>query len=168
MDKYGDPLEGFDLEKPVVIWFPTHFVMVRIVFVAGALLLWSNPMALLLLRLFTSLIGFIIVTNIKPLDSHRANKLEMMNEATVIFIVDCIIFCTDLLNAGNENDLNAGSTPDLISARAFIGSLYIYIFCGNITVHMSFLAYDQIRSSIGGCRLKKAMWHNKIRREKAF
>ena len=50
MDKFGDPLEGFDLEKPVVIWFPTHFVMVRIVFVAGALLLWSNPMALLLLR----------------------------------------------------------------------------------------------------------------------
>ena len=113
MDKYGDPLGGFDLEKSIVIWFPTHFIIVRVVFVAGSLLLWSNPVPLLLLRLLTSLIGFIIIVNIQPYDSVKANKLELMNEATVIFIIDCIILCTDVLNTGNENDLNAGNTPDL-------------------------------------------------------
>ena len=113
MDKFGDPLTGFNLEKSIVIWFPTQFILVRIVFVAGSLLLWRNPVLLLLLRLLTSLIGFIIVANIRPYDSVRANKLELMNEVTVIFIIDCIILCTDILNTGNENDSNEGNTPDL-------------------------------------------------------
>ena len=168
MDRYGDPLGGFDLEKSIVIWFPAYFIMVRVVFVAGALLLWRYPMPLLLLRLFTSLLGFIIVVNIQPYDNVKANKLELMNEATVILIIDCIIFCTDILNTGNENDLNAGNTPDLQTSRQFIGMVYIIVFSGNITVHMSLLGYNQIRTMIRSCKKKIAMWNNKISRERIF
>lgn len=98
MEKFGDPLDGLDLRKPIVLWFPTYFVMIRIIFVAGSLLLWKYPLMVLLVRLFTALFGFIVISTLRFYDSKSANILELMNEATLIFLCDCILVFTNVMN----------------------------------------------------------------------
>ena len=67
-----------------------------------------------------------------------------MNEATTIFIIDCIFAYTDVLNEGNKEDMSRGNTPDLELSRELMGSLYIALFGGNISIHVVLLIIDQI------------------------
>ena len=106
MEKYGDPLEGLDLRKPIVVWYPTYFMIVRIMFVAGSLLLWNRPITVITIRIMTSLFGFCAISFIRPFESRKAIKLELMNEATIIFLLDIFVFFTSLLNARNPEDMN--------------------------------------------------------------
>ena len=102
MDKYGDPLEGLDLRKSIVVWYPTYFMLVRIMFVVGSMFLWNRPLTVLAVRVMTSLFGFCAITVIRPFESVRAINLELMNEGNIIFLIDIIVFFTDLLNTGNS------------------------------------------------------------------
>ena len=113
MGKFGDPLDGLDLRKPIVLWFPTYFTVVRIIFAVGSVYLWDAPTFLLVVRLITSMIGFIILSVVQPHESSLQTRLEMMNEVTFIFLVDCIMMFTGILNVGNVNDSNSGTTPNL-------------------------------------------------------
>ena len=69
IDKFGDPIAGLRLDKPIVIWFPTYFTVMRIVFVLTTLILWKHPFELLLVRAFNSFCRFILITIIKPYES---------------------------------------------------------------------------------------------------
>ena len=113
MRKYGDPLDGLDLSKPVVLWYPTYFTVVRIFFALTTMFLWEKPMILLVVRLVTDLIKFTLVSLIQPHENKTTTKMELLSEATSIVLIVCIIQFTDLLNEGNINDANGGNTPDL-------------------------------------------------------
>ena len=106
MKKFGDPLDGLDLRKPIVIWYPTYFMLVRIIFVLGSLLLWNRPLTVISVRILTSLFGFCVISIVRPYEDSKAVTLELMNEATIIFILDIIIFFTNLLSLGDAEDLS--------------------------------------------------------------
>ena len=113
MRKYGDPLDGLDLSKPVVLWYPTYFTVVRIFFALTTMFLWEKPMILLIVRLVTDLIKFTLVSFIKPHENKTTTRMELLSEATSIALIICIIQFTDLMNEGNINDANGGNTSDL-------------------------------------------------------
>ena len=107
MRKFGDPLDGLNLTKDIVIWYPTYFMIVRIVFVIGTLLLWDRPLTVICIRIATSLFGFCAVSVIRPYEDALAVRLELMNEATIILLCDLIILFTSLLNAGSAVDMSS-------------------------------------------------------------
>ena len=145
MSKYGDPLDGLDMTKDIVIWYPTYFMLVRIVFVISTLLLWDRPFSVIGIRIATSLFGYCAVSVIRPYDDSRAVRLELMNEATIILLCDLIILFTSLLNAGNPDDMSNASfivsQIRLDDQRWYIGALYVGAFGGNITIHLLLLLY---------------------------
>ena len=64
--KYGDPLDGLDLTKPVVIWFPTYFTVKRIIFALTTIYMWDTPVLLLGVRMLSSLVSFLLLDFIVP------------------------------------------------------------------------------------------------------
>ena len=44
MNKFGDPLDGLDLSKKAVTFYPSYFAIRRIIFVFGSLYLWDRPL----------------------------------------------------------------------------------------------------------------------------
>lgn len=113
MSKYGDPLDGLNLSKPIVLWYPAYFTVVRIFFALTTMFLWSKPLILLLVRLISGLIKFTIVTMIQPHGNKTTTRLELLSEATSLILIICIISFTDIMNEGNINDKNGGNTSDL-------------------------------------------------------
>ena len=69
MGKFGDPLQGLDLRKPIVLWFPTYFMLIRIIFVISSIYFWDKPYSLLSVRLLTSICAFIILSIVRPFQS---------------------------------------------------------------------------------------------------
>ena len=144
MRVYGDPLDGLDLSKPIVIWYPTYFVVKRMVFVLTTVWLWNEPIALLTLRLLSTLASFLILSVVEPFQTRRANQLELLNETMTIIIIDCIYSYTDIMNEGNVDDGNAGNTSNLLDSQFYVGWLYITVFIGTLSVHFSFLIKDTV------------------------
>ena len=116
LEKFGDPLDGLDLKREIVLWYPTYFLLVRIVFVVSTLLLWASPLAVMSIRMGTSLFSFCSVSVIRPYDDRLSVRLELMNETTILLLCDMIILFTNLLNAGNADYMN-GATFAANSAR---------------------------------------------------
>ena len=61
MSKFGDPLEGLDLSKKTVTFYPSYFVLRRIIFVFGSLYLWNRPLLQLSLGVLMGLTSFCLL-----------------------------------------------------------------------------------------------------------
>ena len=92
----------------------------------------------------------------------------MLNEATIIFLIDCIILFTDVMNTGNMDDLNGGNTPDIKQSRQYSGLIYIAFFAGNIIIHLAILAWDHIKLCKSKCKGKYRLRKWQYEREKSF
>ena len=132
MNTYGGPLSEFDLRKPIIIWYPSYFTLRRFIFVAVSLYLWEYPMTQLSFRMLMALIGFVILSQVRPYENPRTTSMEIMNEATSVLLIDLMFIFTDVLNEKN--------TRDLEKSRSFTGWFYIGIFSANIFVHLFVLA----------------------------
>ena len=117
MDTFGDPLSGFDLRKPIIVLYPAYFVLRRILFVLVSLYLWKRPLTQISIRMLNAGIGFVLLSVVRPYPSPKTTFMELMNEATTILLLDCLIVFTEILNKGNVNDLNGGNTPNLENSR---------------------------------------------------
>ena len=142
MAKFGDPIAGFDLRKQAVIYYPAYFTFIRILFVVVTLTLWHKPLIQLFLRLIIAFAAFVILTVVKPYETKLDNFLELLNECTLIFVIEVLFVFTDVMNAGNINDANMGTVgtiADLESARQMAGVFYITLFVSNITIHLGIM-----------------------------
>ena len=110
---YGDPISGFDLRKPVVVYYPTYFAMTRIIFVIVTLSLWHLPQIQLIIRLLFGFAAFITLSVVKPYETRIDNYLELLNEGTFILVINVLFVFTDVMNEGNPNDMNGGNTSNL-------------------------------------------------------
>ena len=106
MAKFGDPLEGLNLTRSLVLWYPTYFMVQRLIFVASSILLWNKPLTMLAIRIMEALLSFCVIRALKPFEERLTIRLELMNYATIISLVDVFVFFTDILNAGNSEDLD--------------------------------------------------------------
>ena len=69
--KFGEPLDSLDLRKPITLWYPSYFIVVRLVFVVSTLMLWSNPLGLLAIRVVTALFSFVIIAVLRPYEKAK-------------------------------------------------------------------------------------------------
>ena len=106
MEKFGGPLDSLNLTKSIVLWYPSYFIVQRLIFVASCLLLWDRPLTMLSIRIVEALFSFCLIRALKPFEEKRSTRLELMNYATIICMVDVIVNFTEVLNAGNSEDLD--------------------------------------------------------------
>ena len=171
MAKFGDPIAGFDLRKQAVVFYPAYFTFIRILFVVVTLTLWHKPLIQLFLRLIIAFAAFVILTVVKPYETKLDNFLELLNECTLIFVIEVLFVFTDIMNAGNINDANLGTVgtlTDLESARQMAGVIYMALFVSNITIHLATMLYFTLRHYKLTCALQHTLWKRKVNREKAF
>ena len=71
MEKFGDPLDSLNLTKSVVLWYPTYFIVQRLIFVASCLLLWDRPLTMLSIRIVEALFSFCLIRALKPFEEKR-------------------------------------------------------------------------------------------------
>ena len=74
---------------------------------------WHSPLKLLAVRFFMFTISFVILAVKRPFSEPLNNRLELMNEATTIFLIDCMFVFTNGVNSGNPDDLNAGNVSSV-------------------------------------------------------
>ena len=72
---------------------------------------------MLLIRVFLALAVFTITTVVKPFELPISNFQDMISEVILIFMVDCLILQTDLMNEGNPDDANGGNVPNSEEAK---------------------------------------------------
>ena len=128
--------------------------------------------------MIAALTSFCILVEVKPFSSKLSNSLELMNEVTLIFIIDSLLTFTSVMNIGNVNDVdmfghqyntgNMRTAANLESARSIAGWFYIVPFACNIATHLIFLLIAYLHSMKLTCRKKYAILTRNKRREEAF
>ena len=102
--------------------YPVSFFVRRILFALSAVyfsdLLWGQ----LALQMTISYFMVIYLLWYKPLESPIANKIEVMNECTIIVLIYCLMCFTDFV-----------PSPE---TRSKIGLWYMGISITNVSVHL--------------------------------
>ena len=129
-----------------MIWYPTYFILKRILFCLTTLYYWNSPLKLLAMRFFIFMISFVIKSVKRPFADPLNNRLELMNETTTILLIDCMFIFTNGVNSGNPDDLNQGNVSSVPIAHQITGYIYITIFVINIAVHLIILMKSECKS----------------------
>ena len=120
MKKYGDPLSGLNLRKHIVVWFPTYFTVRRLMFVLVTLVLWESPQLTILVRLMTAFAAFITLTVVQPNERRLDAIMELVNEGTTVFIVDCFILLAYIMDhAEKDEDSSYFTTSEIEVVRGY-------------------------------------------------
>ena len=72
----------------------------------------ERPLFLLAVRIVLFFVSYLYIATDKLYESSYFKKLELMNQAIPILLLDVMILFTPLLNEGNPDDLNPGSVSD--------------------------------------------------------
>ena len=116
MKKFGDPIKDLNLVDVDCLWYPTWFTIKRLLFCWSTLLLWSSPIGLLSFRYWLFFFSFLYIQNGRIFKTRLTTRLELVNQAGPIFLIDVMLCFTDLINEGNPDDKNPGSVPDYETA----------------------------------------------------
>ena len=104
LNDYGDPIEGLNHFEINSLWYPTLFTVERILFCATAIVLWNKPLLLLFVRMILFIAIYLFISAIRLYESKFQTRLELMNKAISILLVDTMILFTGILNQGNPDD----------------------------------------------------------------
>ena len=131
---------------------------------------------MLMLILMTS--SFVIMTIFRPYYTQLDNRLELLNEATLILIIYSLYSFTDVMNAGNVNDVDMhgnkynkgtlGSFENLNLARFYAGYLLIFIFSVDIGAHCLIIIDNTARITKLRIIQMNAIYKRHKKREKEF
>lgn len=144
--KYGAPLEGLKKDKKSSLIYASYFVVRRVLFAVVTLTLWNNVILQLFLHWVLTTLAFAFIAIFDPFEDSLVGKLDMMNEAATVIIIDLLFIFTD-----NEPS----------ARRQFqFGFVFIAVVVGTLCVHIYFLMSDalgKIFKKLRTTRLKRKM-----------
>ena len=112
LQTYGDPIDGLNKKEFDSLWYPSWFTLKRILFCVTTLYLWDRPLFLLYVRMSLFIVTYLYIATDKLYEKPLTTRLELMNQAVAILLIDVMILFTAVLNEGNPDDLNFGSVYD--------------------------------------------------------
>ena len=125
----GTKLHSTRPSKSVLV-YPMQFFARRIVFVVSAIFLGDYIWAQLTIQMTVTVLSAAYMLHFRPLDSPFANRIEVMNECTILALSYHLLGFTDLV-------------PDAV-IRNKIGFSYMGVTLLNIGVHLIFLVWNSI------------------------
>ena len=128
-NKLGAGMEGTNLKKKVsprsILFYPLIFFGRRIIFVLSAVFLGDFLFVQLLIQAFVSSLVLVYLVYYRPLESPFANRMEIMNECTVLLLLYCLVCFSDFVPSEET--------------RYLIGYVYMAVNLINILIHLSLL-----------------------------
>ena len=121
----------------VILFSLVVFFGRRVLFIVSVLYMTTFLWAQLTLQLAVSSVVIIYLVKFKPLESTFQSRMELMNEITLILLVYCMILFTDYVAEA--------------ATRYQAGFAFLAIAGSNITVHLTFLVWEVLKSLFGCC-----------------
>ena len=101
--------------------------------------LWDKPLFLLFVRAVLFFVSFLLIISFNVFETPFDTRLELMNLAFAIFLIDVMILFTGLLNQGNPDDENFGSVRNFKISEEMTDTFYVLIFSLGIITHLIIL-----------------------------
>lgn len=98
LETYGDPIDGLNHSKFECIWYTTWFTIKRILFCFTTLYLWDKPLFLFFVRIILFFVTYLFIAVGHLFEDPITRRLELMNQAIAIFLIDVMILFTAILN----------------------------------------------------------------------
>ena len=110
----------------------SYFVR-RILFVVALFLFEASVWPQIAIMMLSTMVMLVIYLHFKPLEDPKAQKIEILNELTMLATLYILVFFTDLTDAEDE-------------FRSNLGLLSILITFSNLAVHVTLLLIHSCKS----------------------
>lgn len=123
-------MDGLKKNKRSSVIYAVYFVIRRVSFAVVTLTLWNNVILQLFLHWVMTILAFAFVATFVPHENPLVGKLDMMNEAATVIIIDLLFIFTD-------NEPSA-------SRQYQFGYVFIGVVVLTLSVHIYFLLKDAL------------------------
>ena len=134
-ERYGAAIAGLRTDRRSSLFYPVNFILRRFALVLVAKFTQDNFFVQFMTMQAFSFAQFIYLVNCKPFTEQLLQNLELFNEVVTIILIDSLT----AVSKGNEKNFDEE-----------MDAFFLFIFFGNISVHLFFL----IKSIVYSVKLK--------------